>query len=570
MKLDKVLKNVYSIERLAIKKTLQLAAFLVAWFLVRFERCYRFLVTHEKILLVFLFILVLLSRGPWLLFIALDDPGDDSAFYINIGKNVAEGDGYSSDFKETFYDRDGKDNNTDIDDQAFMIPPVYPAFLAIGFLLNYSALTAKVIQTLLFGVFICVYYIFVKACFDRKIAFFSSLLLVFDPLLFQNSVQPMTDIMSLLLMVSVLYFIKLYEEKENVKYVYYAGIATAIAFLTREPNLIIFLLISGIMVHKKKYKIAALFAVAFFVIILPWYFYQLIDTGYILPRLHVGKNFPGSPITPHLEKRSTIINVFLFAFREVYTMIVHDYFLSGVFVIFLPFIILGVIKYIISPKKSYICTFLFSILIVIFYFGGHILLRGGHAGYRYYFPPYIFFLPLGLGVFFDYAEHLGEKLKSNILHLNINANVILTFFVACSILISSGTIIMKAYDIKTNEYDDSKNYEWLKNNATKDGLIATTNPQRCTYFTDLKCIRLPRNVDDFYLEEFISFYNVSYLFIKESYDPGFDFSYNWVTQVFNGTQIISLHNYNLMLVFSHKQPQDFGYAWTYEVEKIQN
>ncbi len=531
--------------------------FLLDELISRFRRGYRFLISQDRILVLFLILLVAITRIPWLLFIATDDPGDDSAFYLNIGKNLAEGNGYTTDFKENFYEHDGTDNNSDIGDQAFMIPPVYPVVLSLGFQFSYSALSAKVLQTILFVVFICVFYKFVEQMFSKKTAFFSAILIVFDPLFFQISVQPMTDIMSLILIISTFSFMLRFERTEDQRYICYAGILSALAALTREPNLVLFLLISGILFYRKKYRSVTLFALSFFIVLLPWYWYQYINTGYLFPRLNVTAYFPVSPIGSPVEK-----NMLLQILRENYTMIVHDYFRSGTFVLFLPFLIIGVLKNILKPKTNYVYAFLFGILIAslfsIVYVG-----RGGNANYRYFFPAYIIFLPLGLNIFFGYVDFIAKQLKVNKLQLTIDKDVILILFVSFSVLLSAASIGMSAYEIKKSGYDDNESYDWLNENAKENDLIASTNPQRCTYFTDLTCVRLPRNVDDFYLDYFISFYNITYLHLDKIYEPSFFISCNWVTEVFNETQEFSLTNYNFSLV--HTFEKSSANVFIYEV-----
>ena len=57
----------------------------------KIKKLYEYLVINERITLISLFFLVIFTRLPWLMFVSTDNPGDDSAFFINIGKNIAEG-----------------------------------------------------------------------------------------------------------------------------------------------------------------------------------------------------------------------------------------------------------------------------------------------------------------------------------------------------------------------------------------------------------------------------------------------------------------------------------------------
>ena len=519
---------------------------------------YKYLAVNEKTALFCLFFLVILTRLPWLLFISNDNPGDDSAFFINIGKNIAEGNGYTSDFKEYFYKNDGLDGHTSIGDHAFWAPPVYPAFLAIVFTISYSAYAAKIAQTILFGIFMCLFYKYTKLHFNTKIAFLSSLLIVFDPLFYYNSIWALSDIISLFLIILTLYLLTIYEIKGNVNYLYLAGAIAALAGLTREVNLVLLPIVVGFFLYKKNYNDAIKFSTSYMVILLPWYIYQYVSTGYLMPRFASTRDFPRSPlcIESCLDKMTPLGRV-LFTIREDWALLVVYYFTSGTVVILFPFMILAIIKMFFYPHKNYTFSLLVALAFSVVYAVAGPLV-GIHSNDRYYFPVYIIILPIALQLFFNFIQNISAEIQ-------IRRNSLVAIFIALSIVISSGSILNTAYTNITSE-DETQyaTFEWLSENASEDDLIASTNPQRLTYYTELTCIRLPRNVDDVNLDEFLSIYNISYIHFSEIQAGRFLISYNWVAEIYEGTDIISLENHNLILV--HKETFSSNSVWLYSVE----
>ena len=122
-------------------------------FVNKFRNLYSLITKNNIRVFFFIFAIVILTRLPWLILITSDDPGDDSAFYINIAENIVDGDGYVTDFKEVYYESDSVEK-IEIENQAFWILPGYSFFLALIFIFNDSVYFAKVVQTLLFSLLI--------------------------------------------------------------------------------------------------------------------------------------------------------------------------------------------------------------------------------------------------------------------------------------------------------------------------------------------------------------------------------------------------------------------------------
>ena len=116
-----------------------------------------------------------------------------------------------------------------------------------------------------------------------------------------------------------------------------------------------------------------------------------------------------------------------------------------------------------------------------------------------------------------------------------------------------------------NQYDDRETYNWINENVSGDNLIATTNAQRCAYYTDMKCVRLPYNIDESLLEVFILNNGVSILHIEEN-QIGRYYDYEWVASLFSGSESFNVGKIEFTLVEVYSRPHNQGEVWTYEIQ----
>lgn len=512
----------------------------------------------QKIVLLFLCILCILTRIPWLLFVATDDPGDDAAWYINIAHNISTGNGYTSDFKEAFYDNEANGRNNEFSSTAFFEPPAYPTFLGIVFLLGYSAYLGKVAQTILFCLFIVVYYSFTQVRFGNKIALFSSLLIIFDPIGYENSVHVMTDILSLFFIFSAFYVFEKNKENLTQTNIFTLALFCTLASLTRETNLILIIMFSLLLFKKDKPTNFCVFIATLLLLLFPWYLYVYSETGYFFTRFSTSYLWPGSEIILATDRTASVLSRFMFGIREVHS-IVNILVSAGTLTLIMPFVILGTIDKLITSKQKdpYL---LFALLTAFFYTFIFTMVMTGHARDRYFIVVVAILVPIGIErlLKFEKAINFPERIKKLISFTSLI--LIISIFISCA------NIGVHAYVVKENSFDDSRSYSWLDQNNNGTEIVAFPNSPRIPYFTSLQCVKLPYNVDDNNLDAFIEFYNVDFIIVESLYESYYDHEYTWVQNSFSGENT-TLFNYELLLVNEYEKPNG-DFVHTYRVAEI--
>ena len=238
-----------------------------------------------------------ITTVPWLLFITTGDPSDDSAFYLNWGKNLSDGNGYTSDFKEYFYSHDGHGNNNSIEYMSYQWPPLYSIFLSLVFKIHYSVHAASWYQTFLFCLFIIIYYNFVKESFGNNVAFFSSFFIIIDTSFYFNSVRVMTDLIALLFVIITFYAFNRYHSSNNIKYIIVLGLSSALSYMGKIPNFSLFIIFSFYFFTSRKYKEFSTFLLSYMIIFVPWLLLLKINTGHFF----IDKLYRDFPIFPQVE-----------------------------------------------------------------------------------------------------------------------------------------------------------------------------------------------------------------------------------------------------------------------------
>ena len=101
------------------------------------KRSYHSLLSSERRVLFFLFLLILVTRLPFLILVEPETYESDVAYYTNIAENIEEGDGLKMDFKEIFLESDGTADQNNFGDQGYGMAPSYPLFLSVFIYLGF-------------------------------------------------------------------------------------------------------------------------------------------------------------------------------------------------------------------------------------------------------------------------------------------------------------------------------------------------------------------------------------------------------------------------------------------------
>ena len=140
----------------------------------------------------------------------LDNPGADSAYILDGAINIKENGKYDNTFLYRFDIYDGVDRHTIIK-PAYHFMPLTSLLLAGVLAIHNSIFATIVFQYVIFLFIIHIYFSWIKESFDVKTAFVSSLILVFNPLIYSEIIQPVrTHIIGLL---TILLFFYIYQSK---------------------------------------------------------------------------------------------------------------------------------------------------------------------------------------------------------------------------------------------------------------------------------------------------------------------------------------------------------------------
>ena len=219
------------------------------------------------------------------------DPGGDSSFILDGAQNIKNGNGYVHDSIWLFDENDGV-RNKDITRPGYMYPPVMPILVSIIFIFTESIFVTIMVQIFIFLLTILLYYELVSKTFNSKIAFFSSICLIANPILIYEVVAvPRNHILGLL---SIVFFFFIFYKDINERYKYYLiGIVAAISYLTRDINLLLLISICIYFALNKKFIESSKILVSFMVVTFPWFYRNYKYYGTINPRATtVGYYYP--------------------------------------------------------------------------------------------------------------------------------------------------------------------------------------------------------------------------------------------------------------------------------------
>jgi len=155
-------------------------------------------------------------------------------------------------------------------------------------------------------------YLITKQAFGRKIATISSFILAFNFLFFFFSFKLYTEIPTIFFVLASLYFFIIYREREKKNiYLLLSALFTVLAFLTRYPALLIFLVTNFFlvkdMVEKKTKSIKSFFLFNFFtfMLILPYLIFNFFNYGSFFYFFSAAQNY-------YKENLGSIYSIFAF------------------------------------------------------------------------------------------------------------------------------------------------------------------------------------------------------------------------------------------------------------------
>ena len=454
-------------------------------------------------LLSILFLLLVLKfaisdYGP-----GFDDPGGDSALVINGAENIKNGNGYVYD-SLWFFDKSDGQLRTDIVKPGYLYPPMTSILLAVIFLFHESIFAAVMFQIFIFCVLVLIYYSLTEEIFNRRIAFWSSLIIIFNPVLFlELGAPPRTHVTGLLAM--LLFFIIMIKMKKNTNVYYYLGIISGVAYLTRDIYLLLALGSFSILFLERKYKLAGQFLSSFCIVTLPWllrnyYYYET-----FIPRSSTMGFYYKPERTDYVY--GSFFDRILSSVKYVHEMF-YDFPSPDLFYIILPFCLMGIILEFKNRKLRHFFAFVFLYLGLLIM----VPFLSGDAGYQkiYFLPIYLLILPLGIKTFQDTVNSLFPQRHKHLVFL---------FFILI-IIFSSFSVTMRD-ELSSNQtrsyvIDPAEDYVWSKENMEADSNVAVSGrlPHRLYYFTGHNSVTLPVNIDQQDMRVFLIDYEIDYLYIN--------------------------------------------------------
>ena len=501
----------------------------------------------------------------------------DSAVVFDGASSIHSTGSYEYDTLYRFIEKDGT-SDTDIEKAGWFYPPLLPLLLGVVLSINNTVFATKIFNLILYLAIIPLYFVLVKSIFNSQTGFFSTSIILFNPLLYMEVFRPVrTHVLSLFLI--VLFFTIFYRYRENKSRAYYIGFIAGLCYLTRDINLVLFLSFILYSLFHREFRKIIEFSSTFLVLVLPWWINNYKNYDTINPRSqNVDYIFPpaeeSSLIGSNLANMDNLITSFLFGFDFLLTSGTIFY-----FYIFLPFCFLGISYFLFYKKENYFILF-FSLSLCGTYFISPLLASDSTYLLDIYFLPVICLcMPFGVYYLLSLKSILVEfdpKFKKTT-SLTKYFHCISAFFVILILVMSSFTITNETLDwvkYEKKHSDYSNQFDWAVDNIEKDSIVSVSNtpmyqPIHFTHYTDIKSITLPTNLNPSWLNIFITTYGINYIFLQNSpvgpEHTFYDKTKEPYNNLFNGNTI-QLESYNLDIV--HTQEGLYGQIIIYEISEI--
>jgi len=325
------------------------------------------------------------------------DPGGDSAFVIDGAMNIRDGNGYTYDSIWIFDESDGTISTT-ISKPAFLYPPMTSILLSFVFIFTESIFAAIVAQVLIFFLCIIIYFELISNLFNNRIALFSSIFISTNPIIiFELVAVPRSHILGFFFV--VLFFYVVYQDI-NKKYKYYLiGIVAALAYLTRDINLLLLASFCSYFLLNKKFTVVSKVLTSFIIITIPWFYRNYKYYGTINPRpTTVGYYYPPAGLP---DSQTSFISVVTDS-SEILSVVANmhqllfDFSSPNFYFILFPFLLFGIIR---NMNQKYHLLHIY--LLVYFSFLILITLYDKNTGFKkhYFLPFFILSTPFAISSF---------------------------------------------------------------------------------------------------------------------------------------------------------------------------
>jgi 4-amino-4-deoxy-L-arabinose transferase-like glycosyltransferase len=415
---------------------------------------------------IFIFVLVMAFIIRFMVFLATKDQAMwfDTAEYLSTAKYWA-GVGEMSDI---WYYRRGF---------------FWPLFGALFFKLGLGEITIRFFTVLFSTGIVAVSYFLIKNMFNKKYALYASIGLAFSWVMLFFTGRPMTSIpATFFLLLSLLFFWKGYELKQENKFLYLFGIFFALSILTRMQNLIFIPIFFIYIFLKEKFK---LFKNKNLWITLA------IFAAILLPLVIMYSQHFGNPIVDIMsyifgvanpdaltvaDKTLSTLPVYFFDLPYNLSKPVFYLFLLGIFWFFAD-LFLGFDK-IFKNKKIQKKLLIFLWIVIPFLFLGYL----GAPDQRYTMAQHPFLFMIAAIPLFK----LGGIVKK---HFRLNKKIIAFLILVIFILsfIPSVTLANRLIENKKASYNELKLAgRWIKENSVEGDMVITNSFPQISYYAERK------------------------------------------------------------------------------------
>lgn len=485
-----------------------------------------------------------------------DDPSDDGAFYYDAAENLKDGRGFRSDIKQYWLDDwEETEEEGKIESPYFGIV-TYPLFQSCVLRIDDSLMAIRIANSILSGLTVVVMFALVSKLFDERIAFLSSVLFIFNPLFFIMYTSILSEAFFLMIFM-IPFYVLLRKDMEEIlnRDLIIAGVISTIAFLSRMVGLLVVIGIIVWFLRYREWKKATVYGAASAISVLPWIIWNRVRMGYFFPFSHIAytDKWPEAPTTISAGGPSSP----LIALARDLLAFSTDLPSIQLFFILVPFIFIGIVNY--SRDRKISLLIIFSLLSILFH------LKVNYS-MRYMIPIVPMLIPLGLRTFLNVVKRIEFR---TILDVRISSEMVFAGFFSFILIVSAlsiGNIILDARD-SISENHNAEKYEFIAENASADAIICSTEPRHAHYFTERQTIILATNLDRSWLDEYIGFYNISYIVLEEISKEKYEDN-SFLYGLYEGNETYLLGNHSLEL--SHEEPGYGNDMLFYRVERLQN
>lgn len=514
------------------------------------------LIVNRKMTILSLFLFIILfGISTNLIMGTSNDPGDDGAYYYDAAENIKEGRGFVSDIKMYWLDNWNETEEKGKVENPYFGVVFYPLYEACVLSIDESIMAIRMANSIISGITIVLLFLIISKLFNDKIAFLSSLFFIFNPFFFMFYTSINSEAFYMMVYLVPFYIVLKFEDKNNGnKLLILAGVMSAIVFLSRMVGLLVIISIILWYLYRKKFKNVTIYGLSTFFALIPWLVWNYSIFSYLFPysHIHTSHNWPAAGIagsSTSIYSSGILLQIKYFRLLGLHLVSIN------LFYFLMPFVIIGSIR--LFKNKKHTLFIIFSLLTIVFHLKVNYNLR-------YMLPIVPLMIPFGLKTMMDTFKNFK---KVNIFSVIITGKRIFALFVLFILLISLLSIADNIKDRREMSWNNRnyEKYQWLKENASGDAIICSTEPRHAHYFTNRQTIILAFNLDQTWMDRFIDFYSISYIVLEESSYTHYEDN-DYLKTLYKGNETYSLSSYKLVLVH-----EALGYGndiLFYKIEKV--